>query len=117
MSNCSTEAEERMRRRRWVCRVSMMMMMMMMRVTLMAMVSSALIMCCVVERVHGAVEEHLVTNLPGQPVVTFKQYAGYINVNEATGKELFYWFVEADHKHAASLPIAFWFNGGKTKTL
>ncbi|CAM6070730.1 unnamed protein product [Sphagnum tenellum] len=85
---------------------------MMLRVTLMAMVSSALIICCVVERVHGAIEEHLVTNLPGQPVVTFKQYAGYINVNEATGKELFYWFVEADHKHAASLPIAFWFNGG-----
>ncbi|CAK9273574.1 unnamed protein product [Sphagnum jensenii] len=64
------------------------------------------------ERGYGAIPEHLVTNLPGQPVVSFRQYAGYIPVDASGSKQLFYWFVEADHKDAASLPIAFWFNGG-----
>jgi hypothetical protein len=64
------------------------------------------------ERGYGAIQEHLVTNLPGQPVVSFRQYAGYIPVDASGSKQLFYWFVEADHKDAASLPIAFWFNGG-----
>jgi serine carboxypeptidase-like clade 2 len=64
------------------------------------------------ERGYGAIQEHLVTNLPGQPVVSFLQYAGYIPVDASGSKQLFYWFVEADHKDAASLPIAFWFNGG-----
>ncbi|CAM6007502.1 unnamed protein product [Sphagnum balticum] len=55
----------------------------------------------------------LVTSLPGQPAgVEFKQYAGYVTVSEAHGRALFYWFVEADHKDAASLPVALWFNGG-----
>lgn len=61
----------------------------------------------------GEIPEHLVTELPGQPIVNFSQYAGYINLNEPTGKAIFYWFVEADHPHAASLPVTFWFNGGK----
>jgi hypothetical protein len=55
----------------------------------------------------------LVTSLPGQPAgVEFKQYAGYVTVSEEHGRALFYWFVEADHKDAASLPVALWFNGG-----
>jgi len=41
------------------------------------------------DRVHG---------LPGQPPVKFKQYAGYITVNETHGRALFYWFFEATHK-------------------
>nr|XP_025647423.1 uncharacterized protein LOC112742399 [Arachis hypogaea] len=39
-----------------------------------------------------------VTNLPGQPLVDFKHYAGYVTVNDNTnngGRGLFYWFFEA----------------------
>ena len=54
----------------------------------------------------------LVESLPGQPPVNFKQYAGYVTVSEKNGRAFFYWFVEADHKKASSLPVAFWFNGG-----
>ena len=61
----------------------------------------------------GAIPEHLVKDLPGQPTVNFSQYAGYIHVGEEEAKHLFYWFVEADHKNPSTLPIAFWFNGGE----
>lgn len=54
----------------------------------------------------------LVESLPGQPPVKFKQYAGYVTVSKSHGRAFFYWFVEADHKKASSLPVAFWFNGG-----
>jgi carboxypeptidase C (cathepsin A) len=60
----------------------------------------------------GADLADLVTNLPGQPLVNFKQYAGYVTVNESHGRALFYWFVEADQKDPALLPLAFWFTGG-----
>lgn len=62
--------------------------------------------------VEGADPSQRVENLPGQPAVQFEQYAGYVTVHEAKGRALFYWFVEADHKKASSLPISFWFNGG-----
>ena len=65
------------------------------------------------ETAQGAIPEHLVSKLPGQPAVNFTQYAGYINVDKANGRNIFYWFTEADSKKASSLPIAFWFNGGK----
>ncbi|KAK9268047.1 hypothetical protein L1049_010486 [Liquidambar formosana] len=55
--------------------------------------------------------EDLVTNLPGQPVVDFRHYAGYVMVNESNGRALFYWFYEAttlpDDK-----PLVLWLNGG-----
>jgi hypothetical protein len=65
------------------------------------------------ESAQGAIPEHRVSKLPGQPPVNFTQYAGYINVDEANGRNIFYWFTEADSKKASSLPLAFWFNGGK----
>lgn len=56
--------------------------------------------------------EDLVTNLPGQPNIDFRHYAGYITVNEENGRALFYWFYEAltlsDDK-----PLVLWLNGGK----
>lgn len=61
----------------------------------------------------AAIPEHLVRALPGQPPVNFTQYAGYVNVDAANGRNIFYWFTQADSKQAASLPLAFWFNGGK----
>lgn len=56
-------------------------------------------------------EEDLVVNLPGQPFVKFRQYAGYVDVDVKKGRSLFYYFVEAekdpDHK-----PLTLWLNGG-----
>ncbi|KAD4982376.1 hypothetical protein E3N88_19047 [Mikania micrantha] len=55
--------------------------------------------------------DHLVSNLPGQPNVDFHHYAGYVTVNEVSGRALFYWFYEAwtlpDEK-----PLVLWLNGG-----
>jgi serine carboxypeptidase-like clade 2 len=56
--------------------------------------------------------EDLVTDLPGQPNVNFKHYAGYVTVNETNGRALFYWFYEATTK-ADEKPLVLWLNGGK----
>ncbi|KAK6131994.1 hypothetical protein DH2020_034261 [Rehmannia glutinosa] len=60
---------------------------------------------------YGFPEEDLVVKLPGQPVVKFRQYAGYVDVDVKKGRSLFYYFVEAaedsDHK-----PLTLWLNGG-----
>lgn len=52
-----------------------------------------------------------VGRLPGQPAVKFAQYAGYVTVNEAHGRVLFYWFFEAT-AGAAKKPLVLWLNGG-----
>lgn len=57
-------------------------------------------------------EADRVINLPGQPAVDFKQYAGYITVNASHGRALFYWFIEASSSTAASKPLLLWLNGG-----
>ena len=57
-----------------------------------------------------------VLRLPGQPPVSFKQYAGYVNVNESHGRALFYWFFEAiadPHEK----PLLLWLNGGNKISL
>lgn len=53
-----------------------------------------------------------VDKLPGQPTVSFKQYAGYVTVNEQHGRALFYWFFEAMN-NAERKPVLLWLNGGK----
>ncbi|XP_024524634.1 serine carboxypeptidase 24 isoform X2 [Selaginella moellendorffii] len=55
---------------------------------------------------------HLVQGLPGQPEVGFKQYAGQAEINATAGRALFYWFFEADHPNASSLPLVLWLTGG-----
>ncbi|XWS39587.1 hypothetical protein CRYUN_Cryun18bG0068100 [Craigia yunnanensis] len=53
-----------------------------------------------------------VIKLPGQPSgVYFKQYAGYITVNESHGRALFYWFFEAI-SNPEKQPLLLWLNGG-----
>ncbi|CAN8302647.1 unnamed protein product [Cochlearia groenlandica] len=59
----------------------------------------------------GYLKEDLVTNLPGQPEVTFRQYAGYVDVDDKAGRSLFYYFVEAE-KQANTKPLTLWLNGG-----
>ncbi|KAF3451011.1 hypothetical protein FNV43_RR07100 [Rhamnella rubrinervis] len=53
-----------------------------------------------------------VTNLLGQPPVTFPHYAGYVNLQPPRQhKALFYWFFHAQH-NAAHKPLVLWLNGG-----
>lgn len=52
-----------------------------------------------------------VVKLPGQPAVSFKQFAGYIPVDEAQQRFLFYYFVEAE-SDPSSKPLVLWLNGG-----
>lgn len=57
----------------------------------------------------------IVLSLPGQPVVSFQQYAGYVTVNTNSSqpqRALFYYFVEAETQ-PASKPVVLWLNGGK----
>ncbi|CAM6128269.1 unnamed protein product [Calypogeia fissa] len=60
----------------------------------------------------GAPAADLVPRLPGQPYdVPFKQYAGYITVDQTQGRNLFYYFVEAENS-SSTKPLALWLNGG-----
>ncbi|CAI0444001.1 unnamed protein product [Linum tenue] len=52
-----------------------------------------------------------VSRLPGQPEVSFKQYAGYVTVDESHGRALFYWFLESTHR-PHDKPLLLWLNGG-----
>jgi hypothetical protein len=54
-----------------------------------------------------------VLRLPGQSFnLSFAHYAGYINVNEDSGRALFYWFIEAA-EDPDSKPLVLWLNGGQ----
>lgn len=55
--------------------------------------------------------EDLIDRLPGQPEVNFKQYGGYVTVDEKAGRALFYYFVEAEND-SQSTPLTLWLNGG-----
>lgn len=53
-----------------------------------------------------------ITRLPGQPEVSFGQYAGYVGVDDKGKRALFYYFVEAE-LDPASKPLVLWLNGGE----
>ncbi|ESQ49226.1 hypothetical protein EUTSA_v10020705mg [Eutrema salsugineum] len=55
-----------------------------------------------------------ISELPGQPSnVDFRQYSGYITVNEERGRALFYWLVESPAtRDPKSRPLVLWLNGG-----
>lgn len=54
-----------------------------------------------------------VLKLPGQTFnVSFAHYAGYVTVNEDSGRALFYWLIEAD-EDPDSKPLVLWLNGGR----
>ncbi|XP_052194316.1 serine carboxypeptidase II-2-like [Diospyros lotus] len=65
----------------------------------------------------GKKEDDLIAGgLPGQPASfassnKFKQYAGYVSVDEVNGRSLFYYFAEAVHL-PSSKPLVLWLNGG-----
>ncbi|KAK3222427.1 hypothetical protein Dsin_009452 [Dipteronia sinensis] len=56
-------------------------------------------------------EADRITWLPSQPPVNFRQYSGYVTVDEKQGKALFYWFFEATH-NPQDKPLLLWLNGG-----
>ncbi|KAF7090427.1 hypothetical protein CFC21_093179 [Triticum aestivum] len=54
-----------------------------------------------------------IRELPGQPPnVDFSQYSGYVTVNPARGRALFYWLVEAAPAAGPIAPLVLWLNGG-----
>merc|ERR1711974_100736 len=53
-----------------------------------------------------------VTSLPGLDIkLDFKQWSGYVEVNEAQGRNLFFWFVESS-ENPANAPLVLWLTGG-----
>ena len=62
--------------------------------------------------VDGFPMNDLTSKLPGQPDVSFRQFAGYIDVDEKAGPSLFYYFVEAE-KDPMNQPLTIWLTGGQ----
>lgn len=56
-------------------------------------------------------EADRIISLPGQPIVTFQQFSGYVTVNHFAGRALFYWLTESSHI-PLSKPLVIWLNGG-----
>lgn len=57
-------------------------------------------------------EADKIDRLPGQPEgVDFNQYAGYVTVDPAAGRALFYYFVESPNNSLTN-PLVLWLNGG-----
>ncbi|XP_065872627.1 serine carboxypeptidase-like 45 [Euphorbia lathyris] len=52
-----------------------------------------------------------ILRLPGQPLVGFQQFSGYVTVDEKRHRALFYYFVEAEFE-PLSKPLVLWLNGG-----
>lgn len=59
----------------------------------------------------GEEEADRILELPGQPGVSFQQFSGYVTVNQAAGRALFYWLTEAAQNPLAK-PLVIWLNGG-----
>ena len=55
-----------------------------------------------------------ITSLPDAPQVTFKQYSGYIILNETTNKSMFYW-LQTSINDPVNDPLVLWTNGGGLK--
>ena len=63
-------------------------------------------------RQDGMMKADKIDALPGQPEgVDFDQYGGYVTVDPAHGRALFYYFVESP-TNSSSKPLVLWLNGG-----
>eukprot|EP00128_Syssomonas_multiformis_P006054 Colp12_sorted_trinity150504_noHs@6891 len=79
------------------------------KVLLAAVVAACL---CLVQGAPTNVTEHLIRNLPGlDNKLMFDQYAGYINVDVASNRNLFYWLTESQSNPSKD-PVLLWLNGG-----
>jgi len=71
--------------------------------------------CCAASAattVTAAAESDRIDRLLGQPPVNFSMYSGYVTVDAAAGRALFYWLMEASGVPADSAPLVLWLNGG-----
>jgi serine carboxypeptidase-like clade 2 len=60
----------------------------------------------------AAPADMLITDLPGAPAgLNFNQYSGYVEVDAALEKSLFFWFVESQGDPSTD-PLLLWLNGG-----
>ncbi|KAK6788303.1 hypothetical protein RDI58_016828 [Solanum bulbocastanum] len=60
----------------------------------------------------GAPQSALVTQLPGfNGTFHSKHYAGYVDIDERHGKNLYYYFVESE-RNPSKDPVVLWLNGG-----
>lgn len=60
----------------------------------------------------SAAADDLITTLPGMPAdYKSKLYSGYVTVDEAHGRNLFYFFAESQ-RDPANDPLVLWLNGG-----
>jgi carboxypeptidase C (cathepsin A) len=74
--------------------------------------ASCLVACTAVTIYTPAALADQITNLPGLPTQpTFNQFAGYLLVNETTGKSIFYWYTESTNQPETD-PLLWWSNGG-----
>jgi serine carboxypeptidase-like clade II len=72
----------------------------------------SLLLCGAAVPALGAYAPDEITNLPGlTQKINFKQYAGYITVDESHGRDLFYWYVESQRSPKTD-PVVLWLNGG-----
>ncbi|XP_031100495.1 serine carboxypeptidase 1-like [Ipomoea triloba] len=54
----------------------------------------------------------LITRIPGfNGTLPSKHYAGYVTIDETTGKKLYYYFVESE-RNPSKDPVVLWLNGG-----
>ena len=81
------------------------------RALAMVLVHVATALCCRLGSCDGAAADRI-RRLPGQPEVSFGQYSGYVGVDDAGKRALFYYFVEAE-VDPASKPLVLWLNGGE----
>ncbi|GAA0165323.1 serine protease [Lithospermum erythrorhizon] len=51
-----------------------------------------------------------ILSLPGQPIVNFDQYSGYVTIDPNALRALFYYFAESENP--TTKPLVLWFNGG-----
>ncbi|KAI4302878.1 hypothetical protein MLD38_038576 [Melastoma candidum] len=59
----------------------------------------------------GLKEADGILKFPGQPIVDFNHFGGYITVGQSAGRALYYYFAEAT-ENKESLPLLLWLNGG-----
>lgn len=62
-------------------------------------------------------QQFLVSSLPGlaQMPAAFDTYSGYITVDQAAGRALFFMFTEAAEVNPANAPLVVWFTGEHNK--
>ncbi|ELR20229.1 serine carboxypeptidase [Acanthamoeba castellanii str. Neff] len=84
------------------------------RCSLLLGVAALLCVLCAASAASGSSPaDYLVTSIPGYEGrdLPFRNYAGYITVDEDHGRKLFFWFAESQ-RNPASDPLVVWLNGG-----